>query len=181
MRLPYTSILATVDSSDEAEAVIRAAAAFAVSYQAELSLVYVMKMPPVNLETAFGPYRDDFMAGADARLVELKKKAGVNAPHSILGGPVADAMTKPCASAPTSSSPTAAKCLALSAACGRIYIPSSATPLARAEYLKSPRKAGGFHPALRQRPQLLWPAPYPIGEFQALADGTVSAPKTAKS
>ena len=92
LRLPYTSILAAVDTSDEAETVMRAAAAFAASYQAELSLAYVMEMPPVSMETAFGPYRDDFMAAADARLVELKKKAGVNAPHTILGGAVADAI-----------------------------------------------------------------------------------------
>ena len=92
LRIPYTSILAEIDSSDEAEAVIPAAAAFAASYKAELSLAYVMEMPPVSMETAFGPYRDDFMAPADARLVELKKKAGVNAPHSILDGPVADAI-----------------------------------------------------------------------------------------
>ena len=92
LRLPYTSILAAVDSSDEAETVMRAAAAFADSYKAELSLAYVMEMPPVSMETAFGPYRDDFMAAADARLVELKKKAGVNAPHTILGGAVADAI-----------------------------------------------------------------------------------------
>jgi len=92
LRLPYTSILAAVDSSDEAETVMRAAAAFADSYKAELSLAYVMEMPPVSMETAFGPYRDDFMAAADARLVELKKKAGVNAPHTILDGAVADAI-----------------------------------------------------------------------------------------
>jgi len=92
LRLPYTSILAAVDTSDEAETVMRAAAAFAASYQAELSLAYVMEMPPVSMETAFGPYRDDFTAAADARLVALKKKAGVNAPHTILDGPVADAI-----------------------------------------------------------------------------------------
>jgi nucleotide-binding universal stress UspA family protein len=92
LRLPYKWILAAVDSSDEAQTVIRAAAAFAASYKAELSLAYVMEMPPVSMETAFGPYRDDFMAAADARLVELKKKAGVNAPHTILDGPVADAI-----------------------------------------------------------------------------------------
>ena len=92
LRLPYTSILAAVDSSDEAETVMRAAAAFADSYKAELSLAYVMEMPPVSMETAFGPYRDDFMAAADARLIELKKKAGVNAPHTILDGAVADAI-----------------------------------------------------------------------------------------
>ena len=92
LRIPYTSVLAAVDSSDEAEAVMRAAAAFATSYQAKLSLAYVMEMPPVSMETAFGPYRDDFMQAADARLVELKKRAGVNAPHTILEGPVPDAI-----------------------------------------------------------------------------------------
>lgn len=92
LRLPYTSILAAVDGSDEAETVIRAAGAFAASYRAELSLAYVMQMPPVSMETAFGPYRDDFTAAADARLNELKKKAGVNVPHTILDGPVADAI-----------------------------------------------------------------------------------------
>jgi nucleotide-binding universal stress UspA family protein len=92
LRIPYTSVLAAVDSSEEAEAVMRAAAAFAESYRAKLSLAYVMEMPPVSMETAFGPYRDDFMEAADARLVELKKRAGVNAPHAILDGPVADAI-----------------------------------------------------------------------------------------
>ena len=92
LRLPYKSILVAVDSSDEAETVIRAAAAFAESYKAELSLAYVMEMPPVSMETAFGPYRDDFMAAADSRLVELKKKAGVKAPHTVLDGPVAEAI-----------------------------------------------------------------------------------------
>ena len=92
LRVPYTSILAAVDTSDEAEGVMRAAAALAASYRAELSLAYVMEMPPVSMETAFGPYRDDFIAATDARLVELKKRAGVKAPHTILEGPVADAI-----------------------------------------------------------------------------------------
>ena len=92
LRIPYTSILATIDTSDEAEAVIRAAAALAASYGAKLSLAYVLEMPPVSMETAFGNYHDDFMKAADARIVELKKRSGVNAPHTILEGPVADAI-----------------------------------------------------------------------------------------
>jgi len=92
LHIPYTSILAAVDTSDESEAVIRAAAAFAASYRADLSLVYVMEMPPVSMETAFGPYRDDLALAADARLSELKKKSGIQAPHTILDGPVADAL-----------------------------------------------------------------------------------------
>lgn len=92
LRIPYTSVLAAVDSSDEAEAVMRAACSLATSYQAKLSLAYVMDMPPVTIETAFGPYRNDFMQAAEARLVELKDRAGVHAPHTILEGPVAEAI-----------------------------------------------------------------------------------------
>jgi nucleotide-binding universal stress UspA family protein len=90
LRIPYTSILAAIDTSDEAEAVIRAASALAESYQAKLSLVYALEMPPLSMETAFGNYRDDFMKAAYARIVELKKRAGVSAPHKVLDGPVAD-------------------------------------------------------------------------------------------
>ena len=43
---------------------MRAASAFAASYQAKLSLAYVMELPDVTMETAFVPYRDDFMAAA---------------------------------------------------------------------------------------------------------------------
>ena len=91
-RLPYKTVLAAVDSSDEAETVTRAAAAFAASHEASLSLAYVMEMPPVSMETAFGPYRDDFAAAAEARLVDLKAKAGVEAPHTVLDGPIAHAI-----------------------------------------------------------------------------------------
>jgi nucleotide-binding universal stress UspA family protein len=92
LRIPYTSLLAAIDTSDEAEAVIRAAAALAASYQAKLSLAYVLEMPPISMETAFGTHREDFMKAADSRIAELKKRAGVSAPHTILDGPVADAI-----------------------------------------------------------------------------------------
>jgi len=90
LRVPYTSILAAIDTSDEAEAVIRAASALAGSYRAELSLIYVLEMPPIGIEAAFVDYHDDFMKAADARIVELKNRSGVSAPHTILEGPVAD-------------------------------------------------------------------------------------------
>src|SRR5258708_456107 len=60
LRIPYTSILAAIDTSDEAEAVIRAAAALAASYRAKLSLVYVLEVPPVDIGTAFVDYHADF-------------------------------------------------------------------------------------------------------------------------
>jgi propanediol dehydratase small subunit len=58
------ALLRPARSCDEAEVVMRAASAFAASYQAKLSLAYVMELPDVTMETAFVPYRDDFMAAA---------------------------------------------------------------------------------------------------------------------
>ena len=92
LRIPYTSVLAAIDTSDEAEAVMRAASSLSESYQARLSLATVLEMPPVSMETAFGNYHDDLMKAADARIVDLKQRAGVSAPHTILEGPVADAI-----------------------------------------------------------------------------------------
>ncbi len=92
LRVPYTSILAAIDTSDESEAVIRAAAALASSYQAKLSLAYALEMPPIGIGEAVSDYHDDFVNAADSRVVELKKRAAVNAPHVILEGPVADAI-----------------------------------------------------------------------------------------
>ncbi len=54
LRIPYTSVLAAIDTSDEAEAVIRAASTIAASYQAKLSLAYALEMPPISIETAYG-------------------------------------------------------------------------------------------------------------------------------
>src|SRR5579862_1229365 len=90
LRIPYTSILAAIDTSDEAEAVIRAAAALAASYGAEVSLAYALEMPPIGIGEAFIDYHDDFVKAAAARIVELKKRAGVSASHTVLTGPVAD-------------------------------------------------------------------------------------------
>jgi nucleotide-binding universal stress UspA family protein len=92
LRIPCKSVLAAVDGGDESETVIRAAAALAASHEASLSLAYVLEMPPVSMETAFGPYRDDFAAAAEGMLRQLKTKAGVDAPHAVLDGPVADAI-----------------------------------------------------------------------------------------
>jgi nucleotide-binding universal stress UspA family protein len=90
LRIPYTTILAAIDTSDEAEAVIRAASALAASYQAQVSLAYALEMPPIGIGEAFIDYHDDFVRAADARIVELKKRAGMSAPHTIVEGHIAD-------------------------------------------------------------------------------------------
>ncbi len=44
--VPYKSILCALDETEEAEAVLRAAAALAKSYRANLTLLHVLEMPP---------------------------------------------------------------------------------------------------------------------------------------
>src|SRR4029077_15280139 len=44
--IPYKSIVCALDESDEAEAVLRAAAALAESYKAKLALIHVLQTPP---------------------------------------------------------------------------------------------------------------------------------------
>jgi len=88
--IPYKSVLCALDDSDEAEGVLRAAAAFASAYHAQLSLVHVVEMPPGTLEIDFSPYRKDVTDAADSRLRELKGRLGISAPHAVIDATVAD-------------------------------------------------------------------------------------------
>lgn len=88
-KIPYLSVLCAVDlaggeEEEEAEAVLKAAAAFASGYNARLSLVHVVETPPANLAVDFSPYKKDLMETADFRLRELKGKLGIDAPHAVL-------------------------------------------------------------------------------------------------
>lgn len=93
-RGPYKSVLAAVDSSEEAETMVRAASAFAASYGARLSLAYVLETPPVDAETAFGPYREDMIAAEKERVAGIKTRVGTDAPLAILDSPVAAAIAE---------------------------------------------------------------------------------------
>jgi len=88
-RIPYKSVLCALDNSDDAEGVLRAAAAFASNYQAQLWLVQVVETP-ATLEIDFSPYRKDVMDAADFRLRELKGQLGLTAPHAVIDAMVAD-------------------------------------------------------------------------------------------
>ncbi len=80
------SILCAVDLSDETEAVIRAAAALAASYDARLSLIHVVELPPPSMDADFTPFRKQLIDAANDSLQELKAKLGIDAPHlSIVG------------------------------------------------------------------------------------------------
>ena len=90
LRLPYKSILCAVDETPEAEAAVRAAAAFARGYDAQLWLVHVVETPPATYEVDFSQYEKQLMEAADLRLQELKGRLGVEAAHAVIGGPVAE-------------------------------------------------------------------------------------------
>jgi nucleotide-binding universal stress UspA family protein len=81
--------LCALDDTDEAEAVLKAAAAFACAYQAPLRLVQVVETPPAALEVDFSRYTKDIMDAADFRLREMKGRLGVDAPHAVLDAMVA--------------------------------------------------------------------------------------------
>ncbi len=70
--VPYKSIVCALDETEEAEAVLRAAAALAKSYQAKLALVHVLETPQATLEIDFTPYRKDLLDAAHAHLRDLK-------------------------------------------------------------------------------------------------------------
>jgi nucleotide-binding universal stress UspA family protein len=89
-RIPYRSILCAVDDSDETQSLLKAAAAFAHTYEAELSLVQVMETPAPALENNFQPYRRDIVKAAEARLRDVKDQLGIDAVHEVIDGPVAD-------------------------------------------------------------------------------------------
>lgn len=91
-RLPYESVLCALDDSDEAAAVLKAAAAFACIYSAQLRIVRVVETPATSFDVDFGPYKKDLMEAADFELRELKGQLGINAPHSIIDGPVASSV-----------------------------------------------------------------------------------------
>jgi len=90
LELPYKSILCAVDDSEDSEAVLKAAVAFAGAYQAQLSLVQVVETPAGTPEADVNPYYQQEIAAADFRLRELKAPLGVGVPHAVIDGAVAD-------------------------------------------------------------------------------------------
>jgi len=88
--VPYKSIICALDETDEAEAVLRAAAALAKSYQAKLALVHVLEMPPATLEIDFTPYRQDLIDAAHTHLRDLKARLNLDAPDIVIHAGIAD-------------------------------------------------------------------------------------------
>lgn len=88
--IPYRSVVCAVDSSDESEAVLRAAASIAKVYEAELAIVHVVETPVACPEVDFGPFKKELMNAALSRLRELQGKLGIDAPHIVVDARVPD-------------------------------------------------------------------------------------------
>ena len=82
--VPYKSIVCAVDQTDEAEVILRAAAALAKSYQANLALVHVLEMPPATIEIDFSPYRKNLIDAAHAHLQGLKNRLNLDVPDIVI-------------------------------------------------------------------------------------------------
>ena len=81
--VPYTSIVCALDETGESEAVLRAAAAMAKSYQAKLALVHVLEMPPATPEMDFGLYRKELMDAAHVHMRGLKERLNLDVPDVV--------------------------------------------------------------------------------------------------
>jgi nucleotide-binding universal stress UspA family protein len=88
--LPYKSVLCALDDSEEAQGVLKAAAAFASGHKARLSIVHVVETPPMTFEIDFSPYKKDLMEAADFKVRELKGELGIDAPHAVIDARVSD-------------------------------------------------------------------------------------------
>lgn len=88
-QVPYESILCALSDSDEADAVLKAAAAFAAVYKAQLRIVRIVETPATSLDIDFGPYKKELMEAADYKVRELKGQLALNVPHSVLDATVA--------------------------------------------------------------------------------------------
>jgi len=88
--VPYKSIICALDETPESEVILRAAAALAKSYQANLALVHVLEMPPATPEIDFSPYRQDLIDAGHAHMRGLKERLNLDVPDVVIDAGVAD-------------------------------------------------------------------------------------------
>jgi nucleotide-binding universal stress UspA family protein len=81
--VPYKSIVCALDETEESEAILRAAAALAKSYQAKLALVHVLEMPPAIPEMDFGLYRKELIDAAHLHMRRLKDRLNLDIPDVV--------------------------------------------------------------------------------------------------
>lgn len=87
--VPYKSILCALDQTEESETVLRAAAAFAKSYEAKLTLMHVFEMPPSSPELDIAPYRQELIQAAHEHMRNLKSRLNLDVPDCVVDGGIA--------------------------------------------------------------------------------------------
>jgi len=90
VKVPYQSIVCALDDSQEAEAVLRAAASIASAYNAQLWIVHVVPTPPAYPEVDLEEHTKQLTEASHVRLRELKAKLGVDAPHTVIDALLTD-------------------------------------------------------------------------------------------
>lgn len=90
VKLPYQSIVCALDDSQEAEAVLRAAASFASAYRGQLWIVHVVPTPPAYPELDLETHTKQLTEASHLRLRELKDKLGIDAPHTVIDALLGD-------------------------------------------------------------------------------------------
>ena len=66
------------------------AAALAKSYQANLSLVHVLEMPPATVEINFSPYREELIDAGHAHMRGLKERLNLDVPDVVIDAGISD-------------------------------------------------------------------------------------------
>ena len=69
-----------------------AARALAKTYGAKLFLVNVVETPPAAMEIDFAPLKQEMVIAAGTALNNLKEKLGLVCEHSVVEGPIAEAI-----------------------------------------------------------------------------------------
>jgi len=90
VRIPCQSIVCALDESNEAEAVLRAAASIASAYRAELWILHVVPTPPAYPDVDLEEHTKQLTEASQFKLRELKAKLGVDAPHTVIDALLAD-------------------------------------------------------------------------------------------
>lgn len=93
-QVPYKAIVCALGGSEEDIKVLRAANEFAASYQAQLSLLRVVEMPPPTLDIDYTTFLPAIVDEANLRLKEQKATLGIDVPHSVIEASIADGVRR---------------------------------------------------------------------------------------
>jgi universal stress protein A len=88
----YRRIVCAVDESEEARSVIVAGAALAKAYDATLSVVHVLSLPPMTMEVDFAAIRTALLQAAQQQLRETLGSLQVTAGQAVIEGNVASSL-----------------------------------------------------------------------------------------